>query len=106
MLRRDGWMVGRNLVWRLYREEGLALRHDRPVRGLGHQGRHRHRLLSASAPEPADCDVHVVLNNAAHKTRIVQNWLIKREHFHLHFPLDQRLPRQSAHDLWRLSANS
>jgi putative transposase len=32
MLRRDGWMVGRNLVWRLYREEGLALRTKRPRR--------------------------------------------------------------------------
>jgi putative transposase len=26
MLRRDGWTVGRNLIWRLYREEALALR--------------------------------------------------------------------------------
>jgi transposase InsO family protein len=25
MLRREGWTVGKNLVWRLYREEGLAL---------------------------------------------------------------------------------
>jgi putative transposase len=25
MLRRDGWTVGKNLVWRLYRGEGLAL---------------------------------------------------------------------------------
>ena len=32
MLRRDGWTVGRNLVWRLYREEGLALRGKRPRR--------------------------------------------------------------------------
>ena len=32
MLRRDGWAVGRNLVWRLYREEGLALRSKRPRR--------------------------------------------------------------------------
>lgn len=32
MLRRDGWTVGRNLVWRLYREEGLALRSKRPRR--------------------------------------------------------------------------
>jgi putative transposase len=32
MLRRDGWTVGRNLIWRLYREEGLALRSKRPRR--------------------------------------------------------------------------
>ncbi|MBP0447923.1 IS3 family transposase [Roseomonas sp. SSH11] len=32
MLRRDGWAVGRNLVWRLYREEGLALRSKQPRR--------------------------------------------------------------------------
>jgi putative transposase len=32
MLRRDGWSVGRNLVYRLYREEGLALRSKRPRR--------------------------------------------------------------------------
>lgn len=32
MLKRDGWSVGRNLVYRLYREEGLALRTKRPRR--------------------------------------------------------------------------
>ena len=32
MLRREGWPVGRNLVYRLYREEGLALRSKRPRR--------------------------------------------------------------------------
>jgi len=32
MLKRDGWAVGRNLVYRLYREEGLALRSKRPRR--------------------------------------------------------------------------
>lgn len=32
MLRRDGWSVGRNLVYRLYREEGLALRSKQPRR--------------------------------------------------------------------------
>ncbi len=31
-LRRDGWTVGRNLVWQLCREEGLALRSKRPGR--------------------------------------------------------------------------
>jgi putative transposase len=32
MLRRAGWSVGRNVVYRLYREEGLALRSKRPRR--------------------------------------------------------------------------
>src|SRR3978361_1245872 len=32
MLRRDVWAIGRNLVWRLYREEGLVLRSKRPRR--------------------------------------------------------------------------
>ncbi len=32
LLRREGWTVGRNVVWRLYREDGLALRSKRPRR--------------------------------------------------------------------------
>lgn len=32
MLRRAGWRVGRNVVYRLYREEGLVLRSKRPRR--------------------------------------------------------------------------
>lgn len=32
MLKRDGWMIGKNLVYRLYREEGLTLRTKRPRR--------------------------------------------------------------------------
>ena len=32
MLRREGWSLGRNLVYRLYREEGLALRRKQPRR--------------------------------------------------------------------------
>jgi putative transposase len=32
MLRREGWPISRNLVYRLYREEGLALRSKRPRR--------------------------------------------------------------------------
>ena len=32
MLCREGWSVGRNLVYRVYREEGLALRSTRPRR--------------------------------------------------------------------------
>ncbi len=31
-LRRESWTLGRNAVWRLYREEGLALRSKRPRR--------------------------------------------------------------------------
>ena len=30
LLRREGWQVGRNVVYRLYREEGLALRTKKP----------------------------------------------------------------------------
>ncbi|WP_281399907.1 IS3 family transposase [Microvirga zambiensis] len=32
LLKREGWTAGRNLVYRLYREEGLALRSKRPRR--------------------------------------------------------------------------
>ncbi|PZQ21695.1 MAG: IS3 family transposase, partial [Sphingopyxis macrogoltabida] len=32
MLKREGWGVGRNVVYRLYREEGLALRTKQPRR--------------------------------------------------------------------------
>jgi len=32
MLRREGWAVCKNLVYRLYREEGLVLRSKRPRR--------------------------------------------------------------------------
>jgi putative transposase len=32
LLKREGWSVGRNLVYRLYREEGLVLRRRRPRR--------------------------------------------------------------------------
>ncbi len=34
MLRREGWAVGKNLVYRLYREEGLVLRCKRPLMGI------------------------------------------------------------------------
>lgn len=30
MLKREGWQVGRNVVYRLYREEGLVLRTKQP----------------------------------------------------------------------------
>ena len=32
MLKREGWSIGRNLIYRLYREEGLSLRTKRPRR--------------------------------------------------------------------------
>lgn len=32
MLKREGWQVGKNVVYRLYREEGLCLRSKRPRR--------------------------------------------------------------------------
>ena len=32
MLHREGWQAGKNLVWRLYKEEGLALRKKLPKR--------------------------------------------------------------------------
>lgn len=31
MLKREGWSVGRNVVYRLYREEGLVLRTKQPL---------------------------------------------------------------------------
>jgi putative transposase len=37
MLKRDGWTVGKNLVWRLYCEEGLALHSQAAV--LAQDGR-------------------------------------------------------------------
>jgi transposase len=52
-------------------------------------------LDTIEASVPADAEVHVVLDNAAtHKTRIVQDWLVKREHFHLHFTPTSASPRQ------------
>ena len=32
MLKREGWQVGRNVVYRLYHEEGLVLRTKQPRR--------------------------------------------------------------------------
>jgi len=32
LLRREGWMVDHKRVWRLYREQGLQLRSNRPKR--------------------------------------------------------------------------
>jgi len=44
MLKREGWSGGRNLVYRLYREEGLVLRRRRPRRrktAVNREARHR-----------------------------------------------------------------
>ena len=44
MLKREGWSDGRNLVYRLYREEGLVLRRRRPRRrktAVNRSARHR-----------------------------------------------------------------
>ena len=44
MLKREGWSGGRNLVYRLYREEGLVLRSHRPRRrktAVNRAARHR-----------------------------------------------------------------
>jgi putative transposase len=46
LLRREGWAVGRNLIYRLYREEGLVLRSYRPRRrkaAVNRQMRYRAR---------------------------------------------------------------
>ena len=55
------------------------------------KGRHRAVEFRAfldqvEALVPADLDVHLVLDNAAtHKTKIIQNWLVKRPRWYLHF---------------------
>jgi transposase len=43
-------------------------------------------LDQVEAVVPADLDVHLVLDNAAtHKTTLIQEWLLKRPRWHLHF---------------------
>ena len=55
------------------------------------KGRHRAVEFRAfldqvEAVVPADLDVHLVVDNAAtHKTKLVQDWLLKRPRWHLHF---------------------
>jgi len=55
------------------------------------KGRHRAVEFRAfldqvEALVPADLDVHLVLDNAAtHKTKTIQNWLVKRPRWYLHF---------------------
>ncbi len=51
LLRREGWEVGRNRVYRLYREEGLALRSKRPRRRK--MAMHREARCQPMAPGEA-----------------------------------------------------
>jgi putative transposase len=51
MLRREGWGVGRDLVYRVYREEGLALRSKRPRRNK--MAVHRETRRQPSGPNEA-----------------------------------------------------
>jgi putative transposase len=51
MLRREGWPISRNLVYRLYREEGLALRSKRPRRRK--MVVHREARIKPSRPNQA-----------------------------------------------------
>jgi putative transposase len=49
LLKREGWPVGRNLVYRLYREERLALRKRRPRRrkaAVNREARYRAQRLN------------------------------------------------------------
>lgn len=63
LLRREGWKVGRNLVYRLYREEGLVLKAKRPRRPK--MATHREEKTVPARPNQAwalDC-VHDQLVN-------------------------------------------
>ncbi len=51
MLRREGWQVGKNVVYRLYREEGLCLRTKRPRRRK--MAVHREARCLATGPNEA-----------------------------------------------------
>jgi putative transposase len=51
MLRREGWQVGRHLVYRLYKEEGLALK-KRPQKRRK-AVRHREERFKPTAPDQA-----------------------------------------------------
>jgi putative transposase len=62
-LKREGWSVGRNLVYRLYREEGLALRRWRPRRRKAAVNREAHyRALRTNDAWSVDF-VHDQLSN-------------------------------------------
>lgn len=51
MLKREGWEVGKHVVYRLYREEGLVLRRRRPRRRK--MAAHREARRQASRPNEA-----------------------------------------------------
>jgi putative transposase len=51
MLKREGWRVGKNVVYRLYREEGLCLRPKRPRRRK--MAVHREARCQPSRPNQA-----------------------------------------------------
>lgn len=65
LLKREGWPVGRNLIYRLYREEGLCLRAKRPRRRK--MAAHRQaRCVPAQANEAWSLDfVHDQLSNGS-----------------------------------------
>lgn len=46
----------------------------------------RRFLDTIEANVPADCDIHIILDNyGTHKTAIIRKWFAKRPRFHLHF---------------------
>ena len=51
MLKREGWQIGRNRVYRVYREEGLALKTKRPRRRK--MATHREARCQPKAPNEA-----------------------------------------------------
>ncbi len=87
MLRRDGWAVGRHLVWHLYREEGLALRAKRPRRRKM-VVRREARCMPKQPNEARSLDfVHDQLGNGWNRWRLVELSMARcsayREKFHL-----------------------
>ena len=52
LLNREGWEVGKHLVYRLYREEGLALKRMKPA-GKRKAVRHREEKFKPTAPMEA-----------------------------------------------------
>jgi putative transposase len=52
LLNREGWDVGKYLVYRLYKEEGLSLRKKKP-HGKRKAVRHRSERFTATAPNQA-----------------------------------------------------
>jgi transposase InsO family protein len=51
LLKREGWLAGKNVVYRLYREEGLCLRPERPRRRK--MAVHREARCQPSRPDQA-----------------------------------------------------